>query len=229
MRSRGTHAPGSSSPCHEGPPSAQPVVYRSGGELDRDRAGGARRNQFVRVATSSYALTTTTVVVGAAGSGGCLLIDPAVTVTDLAALAASGPVPLRRPGPAGPWPGQLGAPGVRARHPPLPGRAAGPARGADRLDRPAGEVRLDPAGGAGELTVLAAEHAHPRPGVAAGAAVPGRLSARPPGSSSCWRTSRMYSSAWRLSRFQPLACSRARWGSALASILSLASATSVAQ
>ena len=43
----------------------------------------------VLVATSSFALTTTTVVVGAAGSGGCLLIDPAVTVADLAELAAS--------------------------------------------------------------------------------------------------------------------------------------------
>jgi hydroxyacylglutathione hydrolase len=41
----------------------------------------------VLVATSSYAITTTTVVVGAAGSGGCLMIDPAVTVADLAALA----------------------------------------------------------------------------------------------------------------------------------------------
>ena len=41
----------------------------------------------VLVATSSYAITTTTVVVGTAGSGGCLLIDPAVTVADLAALA----------------------------------------------------------------------------------------------------------------------------------------------
>jgi len=39
----------------------------------------------VLVATSSYAMTTTTVVVGS--SGGCLLIDPAVTVADLAALA----------------------------------------------------------------------------------------------------------------------------------------------
>src|SRR5580693_2135427 len=38
----------------------------------------------VLVATSSYALTTSTVVVGS--SGGCLLIDPAVTVADLAAL-----------------------------------------------------------------------------------------------------------------------------------------------
>ena len=40
----------------------------------------------VLVATSSYALTTSTVVVGSAG--GCLVIDPAVTVADLAALAA---------------------------------------------------------------------------------------------------------------------------------------------
>ncbi len=41
----------------------------------------------VLVATSSYALTTSTVVVGS--SGGCLVIDPAVTVADLAELAAS--------------------------------------------------------------------------------------------------------------------------------------------
>jgi glyoxylase-like metal-dependent hydrolase (beta-lactamase superfamily II) len=40
----------------------------------------------VLVATSSYATTTSTVVVGA--SGECLLIDPAVTVADLAGLAA---------------------------------------------------------------------------------------------------------------------------------------------
>ena len=39
----------------------------------------------VLVATSSYALTTSTVVVGS--GGGCLLVDPAVTVDDLAALA----------------------------------------------------------------------------------------------------------------------------------------------
>jgi hydroxyacylglutathione hydrolase len=39
----------------------------------------------VLVATSSYAMTTTTVV---AGAGGCLLIDPAVTVAELAVLAA---------------------------------------------------------------------------------------------------------------------------------------------
>jgi hydroxyacylglutathione hydrolase len=39
----------------------------------------------VLVATSSYAVTTTTVVVGA--SGGCLVIDPAVTVAELAGLA----------------------------------------------------------------------------------------------------------------------------------------------
>jgi len=42
----------------------------------------------VLVATSSFALTTTTVVVGSPGSGGCLLIDPAVTVAELAGLAA---------------------------------------------------------------------------------------------------------------------------------------------
>ena len=41
----------------------------------------------VLVATSSYALTSSTVVVGSCG--GCLVIDPAVTVADLAALAAS--------------------------------------------------------------------------------------------------------------------------------------------
>jgi hydroxyacylglutathione hydrolase len=39
----------------------------------------------VLVATSSYAMTTSTVVVGS--SGGCLVIDPAVTAADLAALA----------------------------------------------------------------------------------------------------------------------------------------------
>ena len=39
----------------------------------------------VLVATSSYALTTSTVVVGS--SGGCLVIDPAVTTADLAGLA----------------------------------------------------------------------------------------------------------------------------------------------
>ena len=43
----------------------------------------------VFVATSSYALTTTTLVAGSPGSGGCLLIDPAVTVAELAALAVS--------------------------------------------------------------------------------------------------------------------------------------------
>jgi hydroxyacylglutathione hydrolase len=42
----------------------------------------------VLTATSSYSLTTTTVVVGSAGAGGCLLIDPAVTVAELAGLAA---------------------------------------------------------------------------------------------------------------------------------------------
>ena len=40
----------------------------------------------VLVATSSYAMTTSTVVVGS--SGGCLVIDPAVTVPELAGLAA---------------------------------------------------------------------------------------------------------------------------------------------
>jgi len=40
----------------------------------------------VLVATSSYAMTTSTVVVGSAG--GCLVIDPAVTVPELAGLAA---------------------------------------------------------------------------------------------------------------------------------------------
>jgi glyoxylase-like metal-dependent hydrolase (beta-lactamase superfamily II) len=39
----------------------------------------------VLVATSAYAMTTSTVVIGP--SGGCLLIDPAVTVDDLATLA----------------------------------------------------------------------------------------------------------------------------------------------
>ncbi len=39
----------------------------------------------VLVATSSYAVTTTTVVAGS--SGGCLVIDPAVTVPELAGLA----------------------------------------------------------------------------------------------------------------------------------------------
>jgi len=42
----------------------------------------------VLVATSSYDQTTTTVVVGSAGSGSCLLIDPAVTVAELARLVA---------------------------------------------------------------------------------------------------------------------------------------------
>jgi hydroxyacylglutathione hydrolase len=40
----------------------------------------------ILVATSSFALTTSTVVVGSAG--GCLLIDPGVTVAELAALTA---------------------------------------------------------------------------------------------------------------------------------------------
>jgi hydroxyacylglutathione hydrolase len=40
----------------------------------------------VLVATSEFALTTTTVVAG--GDGGCLIIDPGVTVAELASLAA---------------------------------------------------------------------------------------------------------------------------------------------
>src|SRR6185437_8481741 len=40
----------------------------------------------------------------------------------------------------------------------------GPARGRDRLRRPAGPVRRHPAGGAGRVAALAAEHAHPQPG-----------------------------------------------------------------
>jgi glyoxylase-like metal-dependent hydrolase (beta-lactamase superfamily II) len=39
-------------------------------------------------ATSSFALTTTTVVVSSARPGGCLLIDPGVTVAELTGLAA---------------------------------------------------------------------------------------------------------------------------------------------
>ena len=54
-----------------------------------------------------------------------------------AELSESGSVPVRRPGPAGSGPGQLGPAGVRARHPLLPGRPAGPARGGDRVRRPA--------------------------------------------------------------------------------------------
>src|ERR1700761_77757 len=40
----------------------------------------------VLVATSAYAMTTSTVVIGSSGGG--LLVDPAVTVADLAALAS---------------------------------------------------------------------------------------------------------------------------------------------
>ena len=54
----------------------------------------------VLVATSDYAATTTTVVTGAPGSGECLLIDPAVTVADLAELAGSLAVMGLRPGAA---------------------------------------------------------------------------------------------------------------------------------
>ena len=93
--------------------------------------------------------------------------------------AEQGPGAVRRPGPAGPGPGQLRAPGVRPRHPLLPGRAAGPAGGRDRHLRPAGEVRLDQPRGPGGLAALAAEHAHPRPGGAAGAARPVEASACP--------------------------------------------------
>ena len=92
--------------------------------------------------------------------------------TRLAERRQQGPGAVRRPGPAGPGPGQLRAPGVRPRHPLLPGRAAGPGGGRDRHIRPAGEVRLDQPRGPGGLAALAAEHAHPRPGVAAGAARP---------------------------------------------------------
>ncbi len=42
----------------------------------------------VLIATSSFELTTTTVVVSSASAGGCLLIDPAVTVAELTGLAA---------------------------------------------------------------------------------------------------------------------------------------------
>ncbi len=53
----------------------------------------------------------------------------------LVALSGANRDPARfaRPGPAGPGPGQLRAPGVRPRHPLLPGRAAGPAGGGDRV------------------------------------------------------------------------------------------------
>src|ERR1700722_17625182 len=43
----------------------------------------------VFVATSSYALTTTTLVTGSPGSGGGLLIDPALTAGELAGVAGS--------------------------------------------------------------------------------------------------------------------------------------------
>ncbi len=42
----------------------------------------------VLIATSSFALTTTTVVVSSTSAGGCLLIDPGVTVAELTGLAA---------------------------------------------------------------------------------------------------------------------------------------------
>jgi hydroxyacylglutathione hydrolase len=53
----------------------------------------------VLVATSAYAMTTSTVVIGS--SGGCLLIDPAVTVDDLATLA--GELAERNLRPAAAW------------------------------------------------------------------------------------------------------------------------------
>jgi hydroxyacylglutathione hydrolase len=53
----------------------------------------------VLVATSAYAMTTSTVIVGS--SGACLLIDPAVTVADLAALA--GELAARGLRPAAGW------------------------------------------------------------------------------------------------------------------------------
>ena len=53
----------------------------------------------VLVATSSYAMTTSTVVVGA--SGDCLVIDPAVTMADLAGLA--GELASRGLRPAAAW------------------------------------------------------------------------------------------------------------------------------
>ena len=64
----------------------------------RDPSGGTRRwytgrvrglseiAPGVLVGTSSFELTTTTVVAGS--EGGCLLIDPAVTVAELARLEA---------------------------------------------------------------------------------------------------------------------------------------------
>lgn len=50
------------------------------------REVSAARTHAVLTATSEFAVTTTTVVAGA--DGGCLLIDPGVTVPELAALAA---------------------------------------------------------------------------------------------------------------------------------------------
>ena len=60
--------------------------------------------------------------------------------------------------------GQRRARGIRPWQPLLPGCAAGPARGADRVRRAAGQVpRHDPGRAAGG-PALAAEHAHPRAG-----------------------------------------------------------------
>ena len=84
---------------------------------------------------------------------------------------------LRAPRRAGPRPGRL---------PYLVGHCRlghGPARAV-----PGARHRADPLfrGGAGGLAALAAELAHPRPRVAAGAAVRARLSARPPGPASSY-------------------------------------------
>src|SRR5580704_795745 len=80
-----------------------------------------------------------------------------------------GPVPLRRPRGAGRRPGQHRAPGVRSRHPLLPGRAAGPAGGRDRVRRAAGAIRLDHAGRALVRAAVAPQLPDPRAGIPAGA------------------------------------------------------------
>ena len=66
----------------------------------------------------------------------------------LVALSGANRDPSRYADPeaARPRPGQRRAPGVRPRHPLLPGRSAGPAGGRDRVPRAAGAVRLDHAG-----------------------------------------------------------------------------------
>ena len=66
-------------------------------------------------ATAAYATTTSTVVT--APDGGCLVIDPAVSVADLAALAADlagaglAPLPIQRPIPV--WVGAQSPPAYR--------------------------------------------------------------------------------------------------------------------